>query len=276
LTASAPPPAARGADPQAVRVIVHADDLGMSQRVNDQTFALMEAGRVTSATILAGGPALDDALRRLPDFPRCSFGAHLALTEFGPLTGDPRLAFLCGPDGTFANRRAALADYRRLLDRGVQDALFGELSAQVQRLLDAGVPLTHLDSHHHSHTIGALFPVLKRVQRAFGIRRIRIRMNRFDGVFHHPEGPLRAAKTALLNAALRHVYESATPDAFTALRAFVHPRAHQGIRPGHVVELMVHPGHPLCEPETALIATPWERDLPFPVTFISYLDLPLP
>lgn len=264
----------RGSDDRPVRVIVHADDLGMNQIANDATFAMMAEGKVTSATVMAGGDALDDAVEKLKDFPSCSFGAHLALTEYGPLTKDPRLGFLLGADGHFANRRPALCEYRRLLDRDVQEALFRELAAQMQRLLDLGVPVSHIDSHHHVHTIGALFPVIKRVQAAFGVRRIRVAMNLFDGELYRASAR-RRAKTALLNEGLRRVYRSRTTDSFTALRAFVHPAAH-AVAPGSIVELMVHPGHPLCEDENTLLAGDWARGLPFPIELISYNDLPLP
>jgi hypothetical protein len=72
-----------------IAVIVNADDLGMSREVNDAIFELMSRGRISSATILANAPATRDAARRAQAFPRCSFGVHLNLTQFEPLTGGP-------------------------------------------------------------------------------------------------------------------------------------------------------------------------------------------
>jgi len=46
-------------------VIVNADDLGAAERSNDEIFALMESGDVTSATIMANAPAFDHALRQI-------------------------------------------------------------------------------------------------------------------------------------------------------------------------------------------------------------------
>jgi predicted glycoside hydrolase/deacetylase ChbG (UPF0249 family) len=264
----------RSANEDPVRVIVHADDLGMNQAANDATFAMMAAGKVTSATVMAGGDALEDAVERLVDFPNCSFGAHLALTEYGPLSQEPGLVFLLGADKRFANQRPALCEWGLLLKRDATEAIYRELSTQVQRLLDLGVPVSHIDSHHHVHTIGALFPVIKRVQRAFGLRRIRIAMNLFDGVLYTADAK-RRAKTRLLNEGLRRVYPSVTTDGFTALRAFVHPAAHSDplLTPGSTVELMVHPGHPLCEDENALLASDWPSRLSYPIELISYNEL---
>lgn len=257
-----------------VRLIVNADDLGYSAAINDATFAMMAAGRVTSATVMASGPALDDAVRRLRDFPRCSFGAHLALTEFAPFTQNRHLAWLCGPDGAFVDRRELLCRWARVWRPGVARALHDELCAQVRHLRQLGVPLSHLDSHHHVHAIPALFPIFKAVQRAEGLRRVRPRVNRFDGLYYTRAGALTGPKHALHNLALRHVVASATPDGFTALRAFLHRPSLA--RPGEVLELMVHPGHPLCAAENEQLAGDWVASLPFPVQLISYDQLPAP
>ena len=69
-----------------VQIIVNADDLGASQMVNDVTFDLVAQGKVTSATMIANAPFLDDALHRIGGNNSCSFGVHLNLSEFQPLT----------------------------------------------------------------------------------------------------------------------------------------------------------------------------------------------
>lgn len=87
------------------RVIINADDLGISLRVNDSIFELMEYRRISSATLMATGPAFDDAVSRMPKFPHCSFGIHLNLTEFAPLSGKIRLHQILDKKGEFAGNR---------------------------------------------------------------------------------------------------------------------------------------------------------------------------
>ena len=65
-----------------MNVIINADDLGKSIEVNEAIFDMMARGSVTSATILANGPKLQNALTRLAHFPHCSFGVHLNADEF--------------------------------------------------------------------------------------------------------------------------------------------------------------------------------------------------
>lgn len=257
---------------QPVRLIVNADDLGRDAATNEATFTQIEAGRVTSATVMAAGEGLDEAAAQSRNFPRCSFGAHLSLTELKPLAPHPDLDFLVGPDGSFANRREALCRKEMLTRRATADAIYSELAAQVLRLQGLGIHISHLDSHHHAHTIGQILPVIKRLQKTFAIPRIRIRMNLFDDVTYRA-GPVWRLKTWLLNQALRRVHDSVTTDWFTSLGAFTAPAAHGEVRPGSSVELMVHPGHPHCEEENALLETDWIARLPFPVRLISYLEL---
>ena len=59
-----------------MELIVNADDLGISRKVNQATFDLMEQGRVTSATLLANGPNVEEACERIHEFASCSFGSR--------------------------------------------------------------------------------------------------------------------------------------------------------------------------------------------------------
>lgn len=234
-------------------IIVNADDLGLGPAVNRAVFDGMERGRVSSATILANGPAVEEAVRTARAFPHCSFGAHLNITEFRPLTGDPRLRPLLDSSGCFtgAARHTRFAAPMR-------EAIFEEWCAQVARLRGLGLAVSHLDSHDQVHTQPALFLVLKRVQRRFGIRKVRISRNIF-GPGERPHPAKTAAKGAW-NAALRHLYATRTTDRFAPFDVF-HSCLAEGRRFAGTIELMVHPGHPAHEGETARLGGGWLAEL---------------
>lgn len=255
-----------------VRLLVHADDLGMSHQVNEAIFAAIEAGRVSSASILANGPAVEEAAARARAFPRASFGVHLNLTEFPPLTADPALRFLLGPDGAFAGRRDLLCRSATVHHPKVFGALVREWVAQVTRVRQLGVPVTHLDSHNHAHLVVQMVGVLKAVQVHTGLRRVRPAMDLFDGRRYRADRVTRW-KRRIQNAALRRLPATRTPDHFTSLMAFLDPAAHRAVRPGESVEVMVHPGHPACTEESTRLFDPWEDWLPWPVRRICYRDL---
>jgi predicted glycoside hydrolase/deacetylase ChbG (UPF0249 family) len=249
-----------------MRVIVNADDLGISPTVNDAVFGLMGAGAITSATMLAVAPSVEEAARRVGEFPKCSFGVHLCATEFRPLTDNPALAPILA-DGVFNGQKIREVTITAALREAVAD----EWTAQVQRIIDLGVRPSHLDSHHHVHTVSGLFGALKRVQKRFGIRKARISAT----VYPANENPSRQllAKKALWNSALRWWGRTATTRAFTSLEVFCNC-AERGRGLGmKSIELMTHPGHPDFASETARLHAGWQRELPFPVDLINYNEL---
>ena len=245
-----------------MRIIINADDLGKNTAVNDAIFDLMRRGIVTSATIMANGAAAEECIPQIASYPHCSFGVHLNITEFRPLAPHPSFRELLDEEGLFS-----LANYRNArFHAGLREAVFGEWSAQVRLLQSRGVAISHIDSHHGVHTDTRLFPVLKRLQIRFGIRRVRIAVN----VSSDPG--VRFRRNRLWNFALRYIYSSKTTCCFTQFASFLELAEGKGISCPSV-ELMVHPGHPGFEAETKALAAPWTDRMPFPVHLINYFDL---
>ena len=245
-----------------LRLIINADDLGRSSKVNAAIFALMARGLVTSATIMANGPALRGCLERLPHYPSCSFGIHLNITEFPPLTGSAALGPLLDSRGHLSLEKFKGA----CLNRALRAAIFQEWQAQLERLKGYGLHISHLDSHHDIHTDPRLFLVLKRLQRAFGIRKVRIAPN------ISLDCRITFRKNRLLNLALRHFYRTATTSGFADFATFLQAPAEIGRR-HPTLELMVHPGHPRYTAETRALESPWQTGLPFALCLINYREL---
>jgi predicted glycoside hydrolase/deacetylase ChbG (UPF0249 family) len=250
-----------------IRVIVNADDLGISEGVNDAIFALMSERRVTSATLLANAPAVEQAARRLQEFPNCSFGVHLNLTEFKPLTRNAALAPILAGQGEFAGNR--IRGIR--ITSALRDAIVEEWCAQIERLRALGVPLSHIDSHHHVHTIAALFLVLKRVQRLARIWKVRISMNLYS--VPHAAPALLLMKKQMWNCALRNVYPTHTTDVLADLPTFLEVARRLSAR-RRTVELMVHPGNPLYPDDIRLLRSGAVERVPTVGRLLSYKELP--
>lgn len=218
-----------------MRVIVNADDLGSSEDVNEAIFTMMSRGRVTSATIMANGPALEHALRGVEKLSMCSFGIHLNLTECAPLTHGEGLAPIL-QDGVLV--RGAVQKARPT--RKLLVAAYEEWCAQVALLLARGVRISHVDSHHHVHTVPFLLPALKAVMVRFGLRRVRISKNVYSKEL--PATRRRLLEKRAFNTVLRHAPRVETTSGFTEFQSF-YDIARSGERLGHpTLELMVHPG----------------------------------
>lgn len=241
-------------------LIVNADDLGATETVNEEVFKLMEAGLVTSATLLANGPAFDHAAASIHRFPSCSFGVHLNLTDFAPLS-DPNELKAVLSNGLFCRelltRRAVLA-LRKQLTR--------ELSAQVQRVIDAGIRPTHLDSHHFIHLRADLFPIIKAIQRKFGIRALR------SSVRLMAASRRKQLYGKIMKLAVRKIYATSTPDAWCEFSRFYSALAQRSLPQFRCLELMVHPGslQNCFANENSLLRSGWQRLLPAGVELASY------
>jgi predicted glycoside hydrolase/deacetylase ChbG (UPF0249 family) len=251
------------------RLIVNADDLGMSRDVNDAIFALMDDRAVTSSTLMAHGEAIAEAAATLRRFPRCSFGAHLTLTFGRPLSGAAGLESLLDSAGCFT---AKIFDGP--ISREAKAAVAREWIHQVETLMRLEVPLSHLDSHEHVHTLPWLFGPFKAVQRRFGIRRARLSKNVYCSDLP-PASPLLLIKKAIWNSALRHHYSTTTTRWFSDFYS-INRSAHEGSLGMGTIEAMIHPGpttDPIATTELAEIREGALAALPFEVQMISYNDL---
>ena len=248
-----------------VAVIINADDLGISQQVNEAAFDLMSKGRISSATIMANAPASRDAARHLSRFSTCSFGVHLNVTQFEPLTGGPGARLLVDQRGQMSRaNETARPSATRLR------AVYQELCAQVERVASMGVRISHLDSHNHVHTRPVYFPVVKALQRRYRIGRARLSKN-----FYAADLPCPAAlvvKKHAYNWALKSLYATRTTDAFTEFLTYYGADRARQCSIG-CIELMVHPGAADAEAETAIVASDWTARTGLPVQLISYAQL---
>ena len=240
------------------RLVVNADDLGLTTGVNDGIFDAHERGILTSASLFANAPATSDAIRRATSHPSLGLGAHLTLVDGCPTLPPAQIPTLVEDDGRFRRSWkpfivACLQGHVSLVE------LERELTAQIERLLDDGVALTHLDGHKHVHGYPPIFAVVARLAVRFGIPVVRVPYERptRQAVIGGNGHAWALRRQALLNAGMwpwarRNVRTATslglqTPHFIGRLHTGVidKPALHSMLRaigPG-VTELMVHPGY---------------------------------
>jgi chitin disaccharide deacetylase len=252
-----------------VDVIVNADDLGMSAKINEAIFALVACHKITSCTIMANGPAFVAAAEKIHCYPQCSFGIHLNITEFQPLTTNADLGDVLDASGNFRKTNM----HRRMGIR-LMRAILGEWCAQIEKALSYGVKLSHIDSHDHVHVRKPqLIYCLKHLQKKYDISKIRISKNIYSSM-HPIKSRALLYKKKLYNYSIKKFYPTKTTHGFTDLATFIKALRIKKIS-YHSVELMVHPGNPkqYFIDEIALLNTSWCDDIPIKVNLINYHEL---
>jgi predicted glycoside hydrolase/deacetylase ChbG (UPF0249 family) len=138
------------------RLIVNADDFGLTPGINRAIGELHSAGVLTSATLMANGPAFDDAIAVARNHPTLGVGCHIVLTDGIPLAAPQHIPTLLGPDRK--SLRPSLVDFSQAILRGKIKSSEIELEAllQIHKLQQSGIPITHIDTHKHTH----IFPLV--------------------------------------------------------------------------------------------------------------------
>jgi chitin disaccharide deacetylase len=169
------------------RLIVNADDFGFTPGVNRAIIEAHTRGIVTSATLMANGRAFEDAVRLAKTFPRLSVGCHVVLIDGEPVLDAERLPSLTVAGSGGARFRDGLKSFaaRALAGRLNSDEIELEASAQIHKLQSAGLTLSHIDTHKHTHLFPQVLQPLLRAARACGVRAVR---NPFG-----PRKPLRSS-----------------------------------------------------------------------------------
>lgn len=154
-------------------LIINADDFGLTLGVNRAIAELHAAGAITSATLMANSAAFDDAVHIAHANPTLGVGCHIVLTDGTPVSPPETISTLLGPDRK--NFRPSLASFHLAVLRGkVSPAdIAREATAQIHRLRTAGIYVTHLDTHKHTHILPSVARPLLAVAERMGITAIR-------------------------------------------------------------------------------------------------------
>jgi hopanoid biosynthesis associated protein HpnK len=161
------------------RLIINADDFGLTSGVNRAIVEAHQHGVVTSATLMANGAALPDAVHLSQSVPRLGVGCHVVLVDGTPVSDASQVRSLLGDHGD-AHFGSSLVSFalrckRRKLVAGEIEI---EATAQIRKLQSAGVVISHLDTHKHTHMFPEVFLPVIRAAQACGVRAIR-----------NPQGP---------------------------------------------------------------------------------------
>lgn len=230
------------------RLIVHADDFGLSAAVNRAVLAGHVNGIVTSTSIMAGGDAFDDAVSLVSRCPSLDVGVHLTLTEQRPVANS--VPSLVDSEGRFAPHATRFAT-RYLRGEVALADVRTELDAQIRRVREHGIAPTHLDGHQHVHVLPGIARIVAQLANEHGIRSVRVPAERLRGyMLKDPSRLKRVAEQLAIGAlcALGPLAPLRRVDHFVGFY-FGGRLSEDNLRTvlehlpgGETVELMCHPG----------------------------------
>ncbi len=248
-------------------IIINADDLGASQKVNDAIFSLMDQELVSSATMIANAPFIKDAAARAKSYHGCSFGIHLNITSFSPITQCSDLSPILDNKSNFIEKDLL---QKVSMTRALANAILMEFCSQADKLISLGIDISHIDSHQHIHTIPKIYPTLKRFQRKYGIKKARITQNIY--LTEYNISKLLLLKKMLYNLLLRNNYTTKTTSGFGNLTEFYN-NAETNLLKHNTVEIMVHPGSDNHKEENSILKPFWHKSLPVKIELVNYHQL---
>jgi chitin disaccharide deacetylase len=153
-------------------LVVNADDFGLSPGINAGIVDGFEKGILTSASIMVNAPAFEEAVQVAHAHEGLGIGVHLNVLRGKAVLPPAAIPSLVDAEGQF--RRSPISLCGGILAQRVDlDHLSREFSAQIERALEAGLRLTHLNSEKHIHMYPPIFERVVRLAEKYGVRAVR-------------------------------------------------------------------------------------------------------
>jgi chitin disaccharide deacetylase len=155
------------------KLIVNADDFGLSSSTNHAIIRGHKDGILTSASLMLNEPGFDEAVELSRANPQLGVGLHLTLLcghstlppEIIPGLVNEKHEFSCNP---------ARVGFRYFFRRELREQLHAEIIAQFKKFRRTGLHLDHVDSHHHLHAHPTVFRILIESAQELGIKHLRL------------------------------------------------------------------------------------------------------
>jgi len=206
------------------RLVINADDFGLTTGINRAVAELHAAGVVTSASLMAHAPATEDAIEIAAANPSLGTGCHVVLVDGQPLLSPTHdIPHLADPiDGRFRSSifsfLVSLSEYSRSWPfRSIEEKeIEAETAAQIALLQSRGLHLTHIDTHKHVHMFPSVLRPVLRAAKAAGICAVRNPFEAAWSVRATPNAPpLRRMEVSLLRRLQQSFLSIVAEEGFT-------------------------------------------------------------
>ncbi len=154
-------------------LIINADDFGLSEGANLAILKAYREGILTSASLMVGGSAFEQAVSIAAGNTGLQVGLHLTLVQGRSALPPGEIPGLVDGEGNFATNPVK-AGLRYFFDKSLRDQLRREIEAQIRRFMETGIPLSHIDGHLNIHMHPVVFDILLPLMSGYGINSFRL------------------------------------------------------------------------------------------------------
>ncbi len=158
----------------ALKRIFNADDFGISKGVNAAIEKAHKEGILNSASLMVNQKYAPEAIEKARQMPDLEMGLHINLTNEEPAANPKDIPLLVAENGKLKNGFVNLLLLSFLHPCELARQVEIEVRAQIEKYMQSGLKLEHLDSHRHVHLIPVIFKVVKKLGDEFNVKRIRL------------------------------------------------------------------------------------------------------
>jgi hopanoid biosynthesis associated protein HpnK len=155
-------------------LIVTGDDFGARAGVNAAIARAYDEGILTGASLIVTGEFSSQAVELARQRPHLATGLHLVLCDARSASPPTAIPDLVTPDGRFPASPGRTGIAHWIWRRRRSGQLEREIRAQLERYLETGLPLDHVDGHHHLHMHPVVFDILLRCSEDYKIPWVRL------------------------------------------------------------------------------------------------------
>jgi hopanoid biosynthesis associated protein HpnK len=155
------------------RLIINADDFGMSEQVNEAVIRAYKEGVLTSTSLMVTGAAFEHAVDLAREHPGLAVGIHLVTVVGKSVLPHTEIPTLVDREGNFSNNPVS-AGIKYYFSAASRRELRKELAAQFERFRSTGLPLSHIDGHLHLHVHPVIFNAALELGAEYGSRHMRV------------------------------------------------------------------------------------------------------
>ena len=155
-----------------MKLIFHGDDFGLTPGINQGIIRAFKEGLLTSTSLIAGGEAAEEAISLAKENPGLDMGIHLVLCDEKPVLPAEDISSITSGRPHFPSRNhLQRALFARKIDYREVEA---EWNAQIEMVLKAKIPITHMDGHQFIHLFPGLLPICLKIARKHKIPFVRV------------------------------------------------------------------------------------------------------